>query len=359
MVKIKCLLFCVLLGVLAGTPGYSQKVVNYDENIDHIVSKIRQYPKRTKDLDELKENFLQANKTDLDRVQALRASGQPEIWYDIYLVYKKLDDRQKLVTSIPEKSFLAMGIDKIDYQPDLAESRYKATAYYYAHAEKLLGEAKPESARQAYEELVRVAAMNGSYRDLDKLIRKAILGGATNILSEMHNNTGKVITGSMVDQLSIIIWDMKKARYGQEKPATVDNSWPFTFRVILDQLEIGPDQVKNVEYQEERDIYQGETVVDTIKCLVTETRQLKKALISGSLEYYDPRLKQVINKVPIKVETYFANEYASLQGNPEAAGDDTKKLLQSKKAAFPSDDQMILTATQEFVQKAKVIILAE
>ena len=34
----------------------------------------------------------------------------------------------------------------------------------------------------AYAELVKVAAMNGSYRDIDRLIRKAILGGATNVL---------------------------------------------------------------------------------------------------------------------------------------------------------------------------------
>ena len=175
-------MFFVLLSCMVGVPGFSQTSVNYDENINHIVSKIRQYPKRTKDLDELKENYLQANKADLDRLQTLRATGQPDIWYDIYQVYVKLDRRQKLVMSIPEKSFLPMGIDKIDYQNDLNESKYKATAYYYAHAEKLLGEPKPESARQAYDELVRVAAMNGSYRDLDKLIRKAILGGATNVL---------------------------------------------------------------------------------------------------------------------------------------------------------------------------------
>jgi hypothetical protein len=124
-------------------------------------------------------------------------------------------------------------------------------------------------------------------------------------------------------------------------------------------MEIGPDQVKDLEYQEERDLYQGETVVDTISCLVLESRQLKKAYLSGSLEYFDPRIGQVINSVPIKVETIFSNAYATLQGNPAAAGEDTRKLLDSKKVAYPSDEQMILTATEEFVKKAKEIILAE
>jgi hypothetical protein len=359
MMNIKCLLLFVLLFSMAGVTAYSQKPVNYDENISRIVSKIRQYPKRTKDLDELKQNYLQANKADLDLIQALRASGQPDIWYDVYLTYEKLDNRQKFVMTIPEKSFLSMGISKTDYQNDLKESKYRATAYYYAHAVKLLEESGAEYARQAYDDLVKVAAMNGSFRDIDKLIRKAILAGATNVLTELHNNTGKVISNAMLNQLSVIIWDLKRARYGQAKPDTVDNSWPFTLRVILDDMDIGNDQVKNLEYQEERDIYQGETVVDTIRCLISETRQFKKALLSGRLEYYDPRMGQVINSVPIKVETVFSNEYATLQGDPAAAGEDTRKLLESKKAAYPSNDQMIMTATEEFVKKAKEVLLAE
>lgn len=359
MIRIKYFLLFVMVFCMLVLQGFGQATATYDENISLIVHKIHQYPGRTKDLDRLKENYLQANQADHDSIMTLLTTGQPDIWYEIYQAYGKMDKRQQLLMTIPEKSFLLLGIEKTDYQKELNESKYKATAYFYAHAGKLLQDAKPESARQAYDELLKLAGMNGSYRDIDKLIRKAILGGATSVVSEMHNRTGKVISSSMVDQLSIIIWEFKKARYGQVKTAATDNSWSFTLRVILDNMEIGPDQVKALEYQEERDLYQGETVVDTISCLVSESRQMKKAYLSGSLEYFDPRLGQVINSVPINVETIFSNAYATLQGNPSAAGDDTRKLLDSKKVEYPSDDQMIFTATEEFVKKAKEIILAE
>jgi len=359
MIRIKYLLLFVMVCWMAGLQGFGQSAGTYDETINRIVGKIRQYPGRTKDLDALKENYLLANQLDHDRIYALLNTGQPDIWYEIYQVYGKVDNRQKLVMTIPEKSFLLLGVEKTDYQNELNESKYKATAYFYAHAVKLMQEAKPEYARQAYDELLKVAGMNGSYHDIDKLIRKAILGGATNVVSEMHNRTGQAISSSMIDQLSIIIWEFKKARYGQAKPDVKDDSWSFTLRVILDDMEIGPDQIKQLEYQEERDLYQGETVVDTISCLISESRQLKKARLSGSLEYFDPRIGQVINSVPIKVEAIFSNAYATLQGNPGAAGEDTRKLLDSKKVAYPSDEQMILTATEEFVKKAKEIILAE
>lgn len=357
--KIKTMLFFMLVSCIAGLNGFGQTVASYDENINHIVAKIHQYPGSTKHLDALKENYLLANQADRDQMHALLATGQPDIWYEIYLDYLKLDNRQKLVMAIPEKSIVLLNVEKVDYQKDLQESKYKATAYLYAHAEKLLQDSKPESARQAYGELLKVAGMNGPYRDVDKLIRKSILAGASNVLSEMVNRTGKVISHSMIDELSIIIWDLKRARYGQVKPAEIDNSWSFTLRVILDDLEIGPDQVKKLEYQEERDLVQEGKVVDTIHCLVSETRQLKKARLGGMLEYYDPRTGQVINSIPIKIETIFSNAYATMQGDPDAAGEDTRKLLNSKKAAYPSDEQMILNATEEFVKKAQGIILAE
>jgi hypothetical protein len=122
---------------------------------------------------------------------------------------------------------------------------------------------------------------------------------------------------------------------------------------------IGTDQVKEVQYQEERDVLQDHVVVDTMKCLVNETRQLKKAMLAGNIEYIDKQNGRIVNRIPLKVETVFRNSYASLQGNPDAAGDETRKLLTSTKAVYPSAEQMVMDATEEFSKKAAEIILSE
>jgi hypothetical protein len=67
----------------------------------------------------------------------------------------------------------------------------------------------------------------------------------------------------------------------------------------------------------------------------------------------------VVNRVPVRVESVFSNAYASLQGDPGAAGETTRELLKARKAAYPSDEQMILDAAEEFTRKAREIILAE
>lgn len=82
-------------------------------------------------------------------------------------------------------------------------------------------------------------------------------------------------------------------------------------------------------------------------------------MLAGSLEYVDKQTGRIIDRIPVKVESVFTNAYATLQGNPDAAGDDTRELLKARKAAYPTNEQMILDATEEFARKASEIILAQ
>ena len=353
--------FLLLIFVTGGAimPASGQDTRQYDDRIDKIINKIQQYPERTKDLGELRENFEKANETDSIHVISLLQTGQPDIWLGIYKTYLRLDKRQQKVMIIPEKSLKLSGIKIKDYNRNLKDSKYKALAYHYAHGEKLLNSGDQAEARLAYMDFLKVADLDPSFKELDKMLRTSILKGSTYVEFELNNLTGRKISNSMVDKLTIIIWELKKAKYGQVKPDTIDDSFTFVLRVVLDELLVGSDQYKEVQYQEERDIYIGGLVVETISCQITETRQLKKALLAGSIEYIDKQTGRVVNRVPIKVESIFSNAYASLQGNPDAAGDATRELLRSKKADYPSAEQMVLDATEEFTKKARGVILAE
>lgn len=359
MKKIKPEIVLILVAFFLINHSFGQSVAALDEEIGRLTAKIQQYPGRAKYLAELKENFDQANKIDKELVHTLLLSGQPDIWYDVSTTYTRLDKRQEIIRKLPENTVQQSGIQFTDYKKELEESQYKATAYLYAHGRKLLESGNPTDARQAYVELVKAASLNNSYKDADKLIRMAILKGATNMEFEMHNMTGKLVSSSMINRLSVVIWEFKKARYGQEKPEKEDNSFAFIIRVVLDDLQIGNDKVRDLQYQEERDIYRDGQVVDTIRCVIQETRQLKKAMLAGSLEYVDKQTGRIIDRIPVKVESVFTNAYATLQGNPDAAGDDTRELLKARKAAYPTNEQMILDATEEFARKASEIILAQ
>jgi hypothetical protein len=332
---------------------------SYDENIARLVHKIQQYPGREKYLEELKQDFNLANSIDQERISALIKTGQPDIWFEIHSIYKRLDNRQKDVMKLPEKSIQQAGITFKDYSQNISETEHRAILYLHAHGEKLLQSENPADARQAYSEFLTAASLDPAYKNLDRDIRVAVLKGATNVKFELRNRTNMEISTAMIDQLTVIIWEFKKAKYGQAMPDQPDNSFVFTLRVNLENIEIGPDQIKDVQYKEERDLFNGDQVVDTISCMVTESKQLKKARLTGSLEYIDNQSGVIVNRVPIIVESVFTNSYAFMSGNPLAAGEETLKLLGSKKAEYPSADKMLQDATEEFTKRAREVILGE
>lgn len=359
MGRIKYVFLAIFLLSVTGNILSGQSQTQYDEEISSLVRKIQQYPGREKYLVELREIYTAANNSSQENITALRKTGLPDIWYGIYMNYLRLDNRQKMVMQLPEKSVSAAGIVFVDYSVNLKETKYKALTYLHAHAERLLKSGNPDEARQAYADLMKAAGLDGSFINLDKDIREAILKGATNVEFGLQNRTGASLSQGMVQQLTVIIREFNQARSQQPKPDSTDQSFAFILRVSIEELTIGPDQVRELEYQEERDILLGDVVVDTIRCLVRETRQLKKAQLKGSLEYVEKTTGNVVNRVPIQVETIFSNAYASLQGNPEAAGEETRKLLKAGKAEYPGDEQMTRDVTQEFTKKAREIIRGE
>jgi hypothetical protein len=180
------------------------------------------------------------------------------------------------------------------------------------------------------------------------------------VVLELTNRSGKNLTSDIVGRLNQIVSEYKKAQAKPASPGETVTPFNFTLRVVIDEVTVSPDQIKGLTYGEERDIYDNQgQVVDTIRCTVNEYRQLKKATIKGRVDFYDNQVGRVVNVIPISVESVFSNAFASIQGDPDAAGESTMLLLQSKQAAYPAAEQMVLDATDEFVKKVVEVILAE
>lgn len=351
---------CALLLSSFLVNGYSQEVAQYDENIARLVGKLRQYPEKNKLKTELSQDFQVANQVDMNAINEMKATGQPDIWYGIYRANERIDNRQKLVMSLPEETIRESNLQFIDITRDMEESKSRAVLYSYAYAGKMLADTTPSSARQAYIELLKVVRLkDGSYKDVDKMLRKAILNGSTSLEFELVNKSGKKLTSDVIGRLDRIVWDYKRARMNKSETAPAGIPFKFLLRVVINEIDVTGDQIKELNYQEERDLYRGDEVVDTIKCLVFEYRQLKKATMIGRIDFYDMQLGQVVNIVPIRVESIFTNSYGTLQGDPDAAGDATRLLISSKKADYPSAEKMVLDVTDEFVVKARQIVMVE
>ncbi len=358
MVKMRLFSIMALVFCSCTFQVFGQSTAEFDREIHRIIDKLKQYPGRTKDLGALATAYREAVAVDQAHIRELLKSGQPDIWPDLYGTYRKMENRQQDILSLPESTWKNAGIEMMDLSDPLAESKYKAGSYYYAHAQKLLSTGEPSDARLAYEELFQLARIYDQYKEMDKLIRKAVVTGATSMEFELQNRTGRVISNQMVSQLETIVVDFMRASRAQVPDKEVSTgSLAFRMRIVLDQIQIGSDQIRELEYAEERDRLENNQVVDTLKCTVREYRQLKKATLTGAIEYLDLQRDQVINRVPVSVESVFINAYAYLQGDPQAAGETTRALLNSRKVEYPSDEQMTRDVTGEFVKKSREVIL--
>ncbi len=331
---------------------------DYDENIRKQVNKLVQYPGNEKKKQQLEKLYHEANEVDENGIAMLRQTGMPGIWYEVYSLYSKLDKRQKMLRALPVSTLEEIGYSYKDYDPDIREARLKAAAYFYARAGKLLEEDDPQKARTAYSELLLVADMYEQYRDIDKLLRKAITLGEPDVRFELVNNTGKDLNDAIIGELGKVFREYRAKHSPENTQEKKQGRYDFAIRVVIDRISVSKDQIKILEYKEERDILDDlYNVVDTISCTVTETHQRKSAVMEGRIRYVDNVRKMLVNTVPVRAESVFLHEYGSLHGNVNACGEETKTLVQKKEVPYPSNESIVMDAVDKFRKNVAEVIL--
>jgi tetratricopeptide (TPR) repeat protein len=343
--------------LIAGISLSGQDIAELEKDFRKDLKRAKQYPRNENRLAELAASYQAVTRFDRDAISRLRATGQPDIWYNIYRIQVNMDKRQSQVMTLPEHALRTMNITVEDYSKEIQENKNKAAAYFHAHAIKLLEQEEPEAARQAYQELVLLARLTDQYGDIDRLIRKAVLFGATKIEYELYNRTGRTLNERIVDQLSVAVYAYRDQRLKAVGSVPADESFPFLIQVYLTEVKVSPDRTKELSYVEERDIYREGEVVDTIRCHIDQYKQVKGAVLSGRIDIYDVNMKSVINTVPINAESMFLHSYATLKGNPDAAGEETRKMLSQKKVEFPSNEKIVMDAAEEFTKLAIKVLL--
>ena len=347
----------IILLMITGNPLRAQQIEELEKTFQKDLRKVKQYPRNEERIASLVVSYGTVTQFDEDAIARLRATGQPDIWFSVYRILVKMDDRQAQVLALPEAALLKMNVVRKDYSEEILESKHRAEAYFYAHASKLLEDKDPVKAREAYAELMKLARLSGTYKDMDKLLRKAVLYGATKIEYELYNQTGKALNEQIVKQISVAVFAYRDSRLNKAAVTKPENSFPFRIRIYLTELKVSPERVKEMSYAEERDIYRDDVVVDTIRCHVEQYTQVKGASLSGRIDIYDVNMGSVVNTVPVTAESMFMHSYATLKGNPDAAGEETRKMLVQKEVPFPSNESIVMDAVVEFTKMAIKVLL--
>jgi len=342
---------------------------DYDASIDKSIKKLMRAPDNSKEIKVLRKSFQLANEGDLDKIDKLKLTGQPDIWHDIYDAYTRLANRQQRVRRRPDEVLSKIDFKKHDYITQQAAALKKAVAYNYARAKVLLQTGNKQDAREAYHQLQFISNKMPNFKDVNRLMENALTRGTNYVLFRMENQSNAVLPKNYEEQILKISLSSLNERW-----LTFDTypeegiSYDFDIDLLLKEINVSPELIQQEKITDSREVEDGwEYVLDangnvkkdslgndvkktkytTIKAYVTKTHMNKKAQVKGTLDYYDNRTGQLVKTFPISTEFVFDYYYATFEGEKEALSKESVELIKNKPVPFPTDPEIIFDTADE------------
>ena len=306
----------------------------YDQVIQRVAPDICAGDMNAKQINYVAASYHKANQADHERIQALKATGQPDVWPEIYQRYCSMKGRNDALKCFPEKVKNGMNYVPLDLDEDLMAARNKAESFLVAKIEQLLASGTRSGAEEAETYIDQLYFTNPENSHLLRLEKKQCLYLAD-----------KVEFGFQSDyELPDGFQDLVFSFDAGELPSCVTQvhvlrnpKHPFAY-VVIDEIKVSPIRLDEVTFKETNS---GKSVD------VTDHSQNKSVTVSGSLYYYLRSDRRPSNSVPFEVTSTFKNDYTTIKGDREACSAETLNRLNTKPVPVPTDESMLMDAAKK------------
>jgi hypothetical protein len=349
---------------------------DYDRAIDLALRKMAgKKKKKAKHVIALESAFDKANQRDLYWAERLKKEGREENWEEIHDIYAKIRRRQESIRPLlplidddgVQAKFKFVKIDDLEL-----EAKENAAEFHYQEAQRLLQQAQRGdrlAAREAYTSLETINRFYRSYKDVRQLENMALALGNTLVYLKMENSAPVVLSRDFERELLSFPLRNLNSRW-KTFITQKDAERPHHYEVVirLTNIDVSPEQVREREYEEYKEIEEGfEYVLDEkgnvlkdslgndvtvpakvrVRAQVLETLQQKSANVSGVLEIIDMAGGTLVERQPISVNTHFENYASTFRGDRRALSPETKQRIGNEPRPFPPDELMLIQAAEE------------
>jgi hypothetical protein len=310
----------------------------YDQVIQRLAPEICHGDMNAKRINMVAASYHKANQADHERIQALKASGQPDVWPEIYQRYCSMKGRNEALSCFPRKVKNGMNYVKLDLDDDMTIARNKAEAYLVAKANQLLSTGKKADALEAENYVQQLRRTNKENSNLPELQKKCLLHTADCVLLAIDNEDERPLLRDFVN--AILNFDVG------EVPDNVVCAPKRTHRrdcdaevlVVVKDIQVTPDRLDEVTFKENN----GSKTVE-----VTDHSQNKTVTVSGTIKYYDASGYHSLASVPFEVKSIFKNDYTTIKGDREACSSETLNRLNSHPVPVPTEESMLVDAAKK------------
>jgi len=370
----KVIFYSILLSVLiasCSSPKKQMESGNYDAAITKAVDKIRKDRDDTKNIEILDQSYKIALEQDNERIRLLKMEGKPQNWDEIYLIYKKMYDRQSLVrTVLPLKSgSRTVDFPYVDYMEEMVIAKNRAADYYYANGQALMKNRTKESYRQAFAEFSRAKEYVGDYEGIDQLIDECRYMGMSRVLVKVDNRSHINFPPDFENDLLALDLPRLDNEWVEYHTKQLDENTDFDYivSVIIKAIAVSPDNTFQKDTLIKREIEDGfQYVLDDngnvmkdslgndikvkkykqVQCALIESIQSKECIIDGQVEIVTTNPAKVLKSDPLTADSYFEHVSARAIGDEEALMPAELQKINSQPVPFPSDLEMVIRCSE-------------
>lgn len=345
---------------------------NYQAAIEVGSRKMRKNPKKADKTILAIERAFKIEKSRIsDKINQLKTEGNPENWLSIYNLYKQLDQYQRVLKPVLpmfiRKEFRNADIELINIDQELADTKIKAAEFLYVDAEKLLSSGNKINAREAYGRFKKVKELSSNFRDVNTKIQEAYKNGQNHILVHYTNDSRMIIPQEFMANLQRYnAADLNSEWTKYHLKANEVASYDYGIEVHIETVDIGPEQIRESNYEDVARVQDGfQYVLDgkgnvakdslgndikepkfvEVKALITKTEQTKVGVLSGVVVYKKAN-KQSFKTFPFREDLVFQNFFGTAKGDRRAISEQSGKLLGGRPLPFPTDIQMVMDASE-------------
>ncbi len=357
--------FCLIFIISCKSTDKLIENKQYDDVITIEVDKISSGKVDEKSVKLLAQAFHSANQMDHEHILQLKASGQPDIWLEIYNKYCLMNKRQNIVNQLPDAVKNQIGFVKFDFDHLMVESNLNAQRYLVAKAHELQKSGNKTDAAIAYELLVKLKTLNPNFPNIDAMLRQAMLTGMTNVLLTFEDKSGLNLPENVVSQLmNFIQTDFGNSKIHYALMDEQDVQFENTFLIQVNHVTVSPERSEKSTFTEQTNLNAVEThqrtnsgSLETPGLIVNEIVMTKSCEISGKIDFINNTSHEVEFSIPIRATSNFKYEYATLSGDLNAASGRSLSLSKNKPILYPTKEMMILDGAKQFNILVKQLII--
>lgn len=332
--KIK-LSFLALIVLFLGcaSPQLMVDQKRYDEALVKSYEKLQRGSESTKFLNSFSESYHALNQQDHESIIALKASGKPDIWQEVYQHYKAMNSRSSLAKKLPRTLVSQMNISPLDVEEEMKAAKNKSEQYYFTLASVLLQSNQKTDALAAFENLAALKNLNSSYPGLDAAMRKALLKSANQVLIGFRNSSGVILPDGFAEKVLAFNIDSIPAGFPSIdlQPQTA-KQYDYHLIIQLNDIEFSPEKREEVKFVEKNNRAEAQ---------ITDYSLSKSATLTGQLSFVFSAENREVYAAPFDVSSVFNYNFARAAGNEKAFSAATAELVKKPALPFPADHSMV------------------